>query len=152
MDIKILYESEFPYDCHTKGVKDGVVVLPVNLQGLMEFGADFRRFKHEFPQTYRQYVIDCVVGRVFSGGIQTYEEKGQRIALLFYKMFEIGNHGENIKRMEMNLCKCIEGLLLYYPEGTKFYSSSIPFDSTKKLIIENKKKFTWAVLVDEVSK
>lgn len=147
MDIKILPDSEFPLDCKP----DGIIVMPVNLQGLMEFGRENRRFKHEFPKTFQEYLKTCIRSDVFAGEIRHYEEGGFKIALLFYKMFEIGHHGESIETLDRNMCKCLNKLFAYYPEGTKFYSSTFT-EKDKQLkdaqfkILNSKENFTWAIL------
>lgn len=142
MVIKVLSGAEFPLDCK----KDGVIILPVNLQGLMDFSDNERRFKHEFPITFKQYVRDCVIGEVYAGSIKHYEERGYKITLLYYKMYEVGRHGQTDEKHDLYLSQCLTKLFQFYGEGTKFYSSNIKFTNSARMIWNNKQDFIWNLM------
>ena len=105
MQLKVMDKSEFPMDAKS----DGIIVMPVNLQGLMEFGAINRRFRHEFPETYKKYVKECIKGEVYAGEVKVFTEGKFTIALLFYKNFEVGQFAaqQDEVKLDTNLIQCL---------------------------------------------
>lgn len=145
MVIKFDDQGQFPLDAK----KDGVIVMPVNLQGLLEFGKESRRFKHEFPITSKQYLKDCINGEIFVGDIKEYKENGFTIVMLFYKNYELDLSKENDIKLDFQMGQCLNKLFDNYPEHTKFYSPVIKYVNSQMKIVHNNKKYQWIVLKDK---
>lgn len=145
MQVTVKEKSEFPMDAKP----DGIIVMPVNLQGLMEFGTTNRRFRHEFPETFKAYVKECVYGDVFAGDVKVYKEGTFTIALLFYKTFEIGPNKEVDLKLDLQLCQCLTKLFNRFPEKTKFYSPVLPYKNAQVKIVHNKNDYEWVIIRED---
>jgi len=146
--LELEKEKEYPLDAKP----DGTVILPVNLQGIMEFGSAYRRFKWLYPETYKKYVADCIEGVVFPGSVRMYKEKGQNIILLYYKLYEVGDMKQfETPRLDTQLLTCIHNLFQLDIPGNKVYAPPISYELTIQTIIkqlETHKDFKWIVLGD----
>jgi hypothetical protein len=100
-------EGEFPFDA-----KPGhVIVMPVNLQGIMDLGTFYRRFKFEFPNTYKKYKLECTVGDVYSGACTVHMERGYIIVLMYYKNFIVGDFAlSETARLSTQFASCVTKL------------------------------------------
>lgn len=145
MKMSFKEKTDFPKDAD----KDGVIVMPVNLQGLLELGRVNRKFKHRFPITSKLYLKDCILGECFVGDVKLYEEDGYKIALLFYKTFEVGAFVENDVKLDLQMVMCLIKLLNKFPEGTRFYSPVIPFVNAQMKIVHSQKNDEWVVLRED---
>lgn len=148
MGINLEKEKEFPGDC----TPDGIIVLPVNLQGIMDLNKAHRRFKWAFPEIYKAYIKDCIKGDVYSGHVKFYKQDKYEVALLFYKNYEVGRQKEvESLRLDSQMTMCIRSLFHHRPNCKKFFSAPLldTGDMAKKVILEEANKdIEWIVLED----
>lgn len=145
MECEVL-EGEFPLDVKV----GGVVVVPVNLQGIVSLTHIGRRFKHKFPKTHKQYLADCISGSVYAGFCKIYFEDGYRIALMYYKNFEIGSYvkNENSDRQSLQFSQCLTQLFSKTASEKEivYYSPPIPYNICQQRILSNGSNSKWCTL------
>lgn len=148
MGIELQPDKEFPIDC----TPEGIVVLPVNLQGILDLTKAGRRFKWTYPKIVKQYLKDCIQGEVYTGQVKFYTEMGQEVALLFYKNYEIGVQRKTESlRYDAQLVMCLRALFRQRPNTKLFYSAPLVGngDLSKKVLLEEcGTDIKWIVMED----
>lgn len=138
--------GEFPMDANSSGV----IVIPVNLQGITDLDVIGRRFETEFPNVHKAYKKDCYVGEVFAGDCKLYEEGKFKVALMYYKNFVLGEHAERegYDRQALQFGQCL-GKLLRLTESdapVNFYSPPIPFPECQITIKTRARPGKWVTI------
>ncbi len=133
---------EWPYDASA----DGVLVLPVNCQGVMELKKEHRRFKWQYPVTYKRYVMMCLKGQPNPGDVKLFKEKDDTIALLFNDLY-IFKKDWTKDKSDLYLKLAIQRLVNGNPHYTKFYSPDITLDKSRQAV-QQLTNVTWTILKD----
>lgn len=151
METKLLHGSFPSVALNTASVsKDKtVLIMPVNLQGIMELTFLNRRFKHFFPKTYQVYQSDCYFRVYEPGDISFNEERDVVIFLLYYKQFEVGTSKEIEKfQLSIQLNIAVDKVLKaveqrFANDMVSIYSPLIEFATVQNTVITSKCDAVW---------
>jgi len=146
MPIKFEKDQESVLDARP----DGVIVIPVNCQGILEHTVVGARFKTEFPNTYETYMRMVYQDKLKPGECHVIDDGGQRIALLVIANAEFGKFKERDDDVCTAFSNAVEKLFEQTKDLPKYYSGVIKFNNIGKALMNKAKgaNIEWIIQKD----
>jgi len=129
---------------------DGVLVIPVNCQGILEHTVIGNRFKSEFPNSYEAYMRLIYADKLKPGDCHILEDGEQTIALIVVADAEFGK----FKDLDGNVCDAFNTAITKLFDETKdiakYYSGIIKYNNIGKVLMNKAKgpDVTWVIQKD----
>lgn len=144
----IKFESE--QECPTDAKPDGVVVIPVNCQGILEHTVVGRRFKAAYPESYDSYMRLVYNDKLKPGQCVLMNEKEQPIALLVWADAEFGKLKDLDADMVTAFSNSLDSLFERTKDISKYYSGVIKVNNIGKTLMTKAKgkNIEWIIQKD----
>jgi len=100
---------------------DGILVVDVNLQGILELAPHTERFKNAFPYTYKKYMEKVIKKELAVGEVLWYKEDDYTIALIVTAERILGRYKDDAELVQIYTEEAITNLLEQVADETLLF-------------------------------
>jgi hypothetical protein len=118
---------------------DGVLVIPVNCQGIVEHTVVGTRFKREFPKTYAAYMVMAYEDKLRVGDCILLKERNHTVALLVFSTAEFGMFKDRNDDVSAGFELAVDSLFDQTKDIKKYYSGVIKINNIGKTLMNKAK-------------